>query len=155
MPTRTLPRSVTSLLERFRGCFTAPTFEVSCALVVGFWAQLQAHTVTGMLVAAGLSATWHHSRAHRCFSAARWSADQLGLCLLDLILGLLIPAGAPVRLVVDDTLFRRSGRKIYGPPGTTTRSGLAATPSPSSRGPQVTVTGRFALARRKPGVQLP
>jgi DDE superfamily endonuclease len=114
MPTRTLPRSVTSLLERFRGCFTAPTFEVSCALVVGFWAQLQAHTVTGMLVAAGLSATWHHSRAHRCFSAARWSADQLGLCLLDLILGLLIPAGAPVRLVVDDTLFRRSGRKIYG-----------------------------------------
>jgi hypothetical protein len=113
MPTRSLPRSVTSLLERFRGCFTAPTFEVFCALVVGFWAQPQAHTVTGMLVAAGLSATWHHSRAHRFFSAARWSADRLGMVLLDLILAVLIPAGAPVRLVADDTLFRRSGRKVF------------------------------------------
>jgi hypothetical protein len=31
---RSLPRSVTALLDRFRGCFTAPTFEVFCALVV-------------------------------------------------------------------------------------------------------------------------
>jgi hypothetical protein len=113
MLTRSLPRSVSSLLERFRGCFTAPTFEVFCTLVVGFWAQPQARTVTGMLVAAGLSATWHHSRAHRFFSTAHWSADQLGLVVLDLILELLVPAGAPVRLVVDDTLFRRSGRKVF------------------------------------------
>src|SRR6266540_1305961 len=114
MLTRSLPRSVSSLLERFRGCFTAPTFEVFCALTVGFWAQPQAHTVTGMLVAAGLSATWHHSRAHRFFSKARWSADQLGLVLLELILAVLVPADAPVRLVVDDTLMRRAGRKIFG-----------------------------------------
>jgi hypothetical protein len=58
MPTRSLPRTVTSLLTSFRSCFTAPTFEVFCALVVGFWAQPGLHTVTGMLVAAGLSATW-------------------------------------------------------------------------------------------------
>jgi hypothetical protein len=114
MPTRSLPRSVASLLECFRGCFTAPTFETFCALAVGFWAQRAAHTVTGMLMAAGLSATWHHSRAHRFFSTARWSADQLGLVLLDLILATLIPNDAPVRLVVDDTLFRRSGRKVWG-----------------------------------------
>ena len=114
MPTRSLPRSIATLLERFRGCFTAPTFEVFCALAVGFWAQPQVRTVTGMLVAAGLSATWHHSRAHRFFATARWSADQLGLCLLDLILAVLVDADAPVRLVADDTLFRRSGRKVYG-----------------------------------------
>jgi len=55
MPAGSLPRSVTCLLDRFRGCFTAPTFETFCALVVGFWVQPQARTVTGMLVAAGLS----------------------------------------------------------------------------------------------------
>jgi DDE superfamily endonuclease len=114
MPTRGLPRTITSLLECFRGCFTAPTFEVFCALTVGFWAQPRTHTVIGMLTAAGLSATWHHARAHRFFSAARWSADQLGLVLLDLILALLVPADTPVRLVVDDTLFRRSGRRVFG-----------------------------------------
>jgi len=57
---------------------------------------------------------WHHSRGHRFFSAARWSADQLGLVVLDLICALLVGDGAPVRLVVDDTLMRRSGRKVFG-----------------------------------------
>ncbi|HZD69508.1 MAG TPA: transposase [Actinomycetes bacterium] len=114
MLTRSLPRSVTSLLACFRGCFTTPTFTTFTALVVGFWAQPGVHTVTGMLIGAGLSQHWQHTRAHRFFSKARWSADQLGLCLLDLILALLVPAGAPVRLVLDDTLYRRSGRKVFG-----------------------------------------
>ncbi len=114
MPTRSLPRSITDLLDRFRGCFTTPTFTTFCGLALGFWAQPGLHTVTGMLVGARLQHAWHHSRAHRFFSAARWSADQLGLVLLDLICALLVPDGAPVRLVVDDTLMRRSGRKVFG-----------------------------------------
>jgi hypothetical protein len=67
-----------------------------------------------MLVGARLQQAWHHSRAHRFFAAASWSADQLGLALLDLILAALVPDGAPVRLVVDDTLMRRAGRKVFG-----------------------------------------
>jgi DDE superfamily endonuclease len=69
---------------------------------------------------AHLQQAWHHGRAHRFFSAARWSADQLGLVLLDLILALLVADGAPVELVIDDTLMRRAGRKIFGAAGTTT-----------------------------------
>ena len=34
MPARSLSRSVTCLLDRFRGCFITPTFETFCALVV-------------------------------------------------------------------------------------------------------------------------
>src|SRR6266542_3595642 len=115
MRTRSLPRSVTALLDRFRGCFTAPTFEVFCALVVGFWAQPQAHTVTGMLIAAGLSGTWHHSRAHRFFAATRWSADQLGLCLLALICQHL--GGRRVDLVTDGAY---AGRKLRDLPAQAT-----------------------------------
>jgi hypothetical protein len=37
---------------------------------------------------------WHHSRAHRLFSNARWSGDALGLALADLIVARLLPAGA-------------------------------------------------------------
>jgi hypothetical protein len=109
-----LPRSVARLLDHFRGCFTAATFTTFCGLAVGFWAQPGLHTVCGMLCGARLQQVWHHARAHRFFSQARWSADQLGLCLLDLILAVLVPAGAPVRLVADDTLMRRSGRKVFG-----------------------------------------
>jgi hypothetical protein len=53
LPAR-LPRLVTCLLDRFRGCFTAPTFTTFCRLACGFWAQPGLHTVTGMLVGARL-----------------------------------------------------------------------------------------------------
>jgi len=108
------PPSVTCLLDRFRGCFTTPTFTTFCGLAYGFWAQPGLHTVCGMLIGAHLQQAWHHSRAHRFFATARWSADQLGLVLLDLILVVLVPDGAPVRLVADDTLMRRAGRKVFG-----------------------------------------
>lgn len=34
-----------------------------------------------MLTGARLSGVWHHARAHRSFSNARWSVDELGLAL--------------------------------------------------------------------------
>jgi hypothetical protein len=80
-----LPRSLTCLLDRFRGRFTTPTVSTFCGLACGFWAQPGLHTLTGMLIGARLERTWHHARAHRFFSHARRSADQLGVCLLDLI----------------------------------------------------------------------
>jgi DDE superfamily endonuclease len=71
-------------------------------------------TVTGMLAGARLAGVWHHTRAHRFFAVARWSADQLGLGVCDLIVGRLLDPNAPICLVVDDSLFKRTGRKIHG-----------------------------------------
>jgi hypothetical protein len=59
------------------------------------------------------SGVWHHSRAHRLFAATRWNPDHVGLVVLGLILGWLIPTGAPLLIAVDDTMFRRSGRKVW------------------------------------------
>jgi hypothetical protein len=109
-----LPRSLADLLVVFRPCFTAPTYQTFSALVAGLLAQPGPRTVTGMLVGARLAGRWPHSRAHRFFSAARWQPDVLGLVLLDLLVDLLVAADAPLLLVVDDTLFRRSGRKVFG-----------------------------------------
>lgn len=114
MPTWSLPRSLADLLTGFRGCFTAPTFRTFTALLVGLFAQPGQRTVTGMLVGAGVSGRWHHSRAYRFFAAARWSADQAGLVVLGLIMAWLLPAREPLPLVIDDSLFKRSGRKVFG-----------------------------------------
>jgi len=114
MPTLTLPRSLADLLIAFGPCFTQPTFRTFQALVAGFLAQPGQRTVTGMLVGAGLAGRRHHDLAYRFFATARWSADQLGLCLLDLITAMLVPAGAPLLLATDDTLWRRSGPKLHG-----------------------------------------
>jgi hypothetical protein len=69
--------------------------------------------VCGMLIGAGLSRAWSHDRAHRFFSGARWSPDELGLAVAKLVVALLVPAGAPVTVAVDDTLFRRRGKKVW------------------------------------------
>jgi hypothetical protein len=114
MLTWSLPRSLADLLIVFGPCFTAPTFRTFCALVTGFLAQPGRRTVTGMLAGARLAGRWHHARAHRFFAAARRSPDALGLALLDLIAIRLLDRQAPLRLVVDETLFRRSGRKVWG-----------------------------------------
>jgi len=114
MPTWSVPRSLADLLACFRPCFTAPTFRVFQAMMCGLVAQPGLRTVTGMLAGAGLAGRWHHTRAHRFFAAARWSADTLGLAACDLIVGRLLDPDAPICLVVDDSLFKRTGRTIHG-----------------------------------------
>jgi hypothetical protein len=110
--TITLPSSWYRLLCHFRSCFTAPTFVTFVMLVSGMIARPQWRTVTGMLIGAGLSRSWHHSRAHRFFSRSVWSADAVSQRLAALIADTLVPAGTPLLIAVDDTVFTRSGRKV-------------------------------------------
>jgi DDE superfamily endonuclease len=102
------------LLDAFAECFTAPTFEVFQAMVVGLVAQTGRRTVCGMLTGAGLATAWSHDRAHRFFSTARWSVDQIGLTVFDLVLVHLIAEGADLHLAVDDTAHRRRGKQVHG-----------------------------------------
>lgn len=109
----TLPGAFTRVLVTFRSCFTAPTFQTFTMMVAGLFAQPVRRTVCGMLTGAGLARIWHHSRAHRFFSHARWNPQQVGLLLAELIVTQLLPAGAPITVAIDDTLFRRRGKKVH------------------------------------------
>jgi hypothetical protein len=109
----TLPGALSRVLVTFRPCFTVPTFEVFAGLVAGLFAQPVSRTVCGMLTGAGLARVWHHCRAHRFFSAARWCPRQVGLVLAELIVTFLVVPSAPITVAVDDTLFRRRGKKIH------------------------------------------
>src|SRR5216683_8342407 len=108
-----LPASLASLLAAFGPLFTAPSFRTFCGLACGFFAQAGKRTVCGMLTGAGLSRLWSHDRAHSFFSRARWDPDDLGLAVARLVVALLVPAGQPVLAAVDDTLFRRRGKKVW------------------------------------------
>jgi hypothetical protein len=107
------PGPLMRVLEPFRPCFTTPTFETFVVLVAGMIARPAQRTVCGMLAGAGLARAWHHSRAHRFFAAARWDTDTVGLTVLRLIVGFLVPVGAPLVVAVDDTTFRRCGRRVH------------------------------------------
>src|ERR1700730_12754033 len=108
-----LPGSLMALLTAFGPLFTAPSFRAFTALACGFVAQTGRRTVCGMLTGAGLSRLWPHDRAHSFFSRARWDPDELGLAVARLVVSLLVPAGQPVTVAIDDTLFRRRGKKVW------------------------------------------
>jgi hypothetical protein len=46
-------------------------------------------------------------------SLARSSADDLGLAVAKLVAALLVPTGEPVVVAIDDTLFKRRGKKVW------------------------------------------
>jgi hypothetical protein len=50
----------------------------------------------------------------RFFSLARWSADRFGLILCDLAVRFLLRADVSLTIAVDDTLFKRTGKKVFG-----------------------------------------
>ena len=108
-----LPVSLASLLAVFGPLFTTPSFRTFRGLACGFLAQTGRRTVCGMLTGAGLSRLWPHDRAHWFFARARWDPDELGLAVARLVAGLLVPAGEPVTVAIDDTLFRRRGKKVW------------------------------------------
>jgi hypothetical protein len=109
-----VPSSLAGLLSLLAGCFIQPSFETFGMLVVGSVARVRDCTVTGMLEGAGLAGVWHHSRAHDFFARRRWDPDELGIALLDFLVVTFVGPDRPIRLAVDDTLFGRSGKRVWG-----------------------------------------
>jgi hypothetical protein len=114
LPELNLPASLAGLLAELRPVFTARSFATFCGLVAGLCGQVRRRTVCGMLLGAGLSRCWPHDRAHYFFARAAWGLDELGLAVARVVVALLVPAGAAITVAVDDTVFRRCGRKVSG-----------------------------------------
>jgi len=109
-----VPGSLDRLLSLLGPCFSQPVFQTFRALVAGFIARVGEHTVTGMWQAVRFAGRVHHSRAHDFFARRGWDPDRLGLALLEFLVTVFVTAGAPIRLAIDDTLFGRSGRRVFG-----------------------------------------
>ena len=118
------------LLQGLSATMTAPSFESLITILRG-WVFASKRTITRMILAAGDSAEKHFSSYHRLFSAARWSLDQMGLAVFDLIESFL---GEVVMLGLDDTLARKRGLKMFG-------TGMHHDPLLSSRGKVITNWG--------------
>ena len=106
-----IPESLDSVLQEFRSCFTRTTFGNFTHLVVGWIVCRGRRWITRVLAAGAVVCHKHHSRFYRFFSSARWDSDTVGLCLFRLLLPHLPDT---IEAIVDDTLCRRSGPRIFG-----------------------------------------
>ena len=109
-----MPGSWAGLLEAFRPVFRRRgTFVLFTVLATGMVAQTGRRSVVGMLSGARMAGAISFHAACRFFSSAVWDLDQMGLVAARLIVGRLLPQGEPVTVVVDDTLYKRWGRKVH------------------------------------------
>lgn len=111
MPDATIVSSFAVLLQGFAGCFTTPSMSSFVTLMTGWVLDLRRHTITEVVRAAGAVGSKHISSFHRFFSRGRWATDEVGLVLAALVIERLAPTGV-VRLIVDDTLGRHTGKRI-------------------------------------------
>jgi hypothetical protein len=62
---------------------------------------------------AGLSRLWPHDPGALVLLPRPLDPDELGLAATRLVAGLLVPAGQSVVVAIDDTLFKRRGKKVW------------------------------------------
>ena len=114
LPPSTVPGCLLQVLAGCRQVFTAPTFATFTLLVTGVLSGVGPRTVTGIWSAAGMATAGHWSRAHRFFSHARWDLDALGLALARMVVAAFASPEQALTVAVDDTLFHRYGRTVFG-----------------------------------------
>ncbi len=108
-----LVSSFGELLLSFAPAFSQPSFASFTTLIAGWVFCMGRRTVTGLITAAGAIGKKHFSCYHRFFSRAKWDLDSLGRIVLGLALHF-VPKDAVILLADDDTLARKTGKRIWG-----------------------------------------
>jgi hypothetical protein len=103
---------VVAVLQTFAVAFTRPGFAHAVVLLYGAILASGRRTVAAALRAVGLRDERHFTSYHRVLNRAVWSPLRLSRLLLQLIVSTLLPPHAPVILLIDGTLVRRTGRRI-------------------------------------------
>lgn len=107
-----LPDPIIEVLTTFRPLFTAPTCRKLMTLLTGTLLAQGRRTVAAALRHSGKGMAGNWSSFHQVLNRARWSPLAVSRHLLLLIVETLVPVGACVDLVIDETLERRWGGKI-------------------------------------------
>lgn len=103
----------TDLLEGTRQAFSAAGFGVFVALMAGWAMEPGRRTITAMIGAADPEGRRAHDAYHRFVRCGRWSMEALWRILVVRLVEALVPDGV-VSLDVDDTLYKKTGRKVDG-----------------------------------------
>lgn len=106
-----LSRAAFSVFNVFSILFTGPTWDHVQVLLTGAILCQGARRVSSILRVMGLSQERRFEKYHRVLNRAQWNSMAGAKILLGLLVKLL-PESWSILIVVDDTIERRSGKKI-------------------------------------------
>jgi hypothetical protein len=107
-----LPDAIILVLAPFAPLFSHRVWLPAQLLLLGAMLAPGVRTVTAALRVMGLATEHRFTSYHRVLNRAAWSARHGSRILLELLVTCLVPPGATLVLGADDTVERRSGRKI-------------------------------------------
>ncbi len=107
-----LTSTMDASIQQFAWCFTKPTLETFRVIVTGWLLSGGRRTVTHILLAGDGLKSKTFSCYHRFFSQARWTIDSMGRVIVTMVLAF-IPKDDPIVAAVDDTLNRKTGKRIW------------------------------------------
>src|SRR3989442_5441790 len=110
--TPSLHEAIILVLAPLAPLFSARVWRHAQVLPLGAMLTPGPRTVTRALRVMGLAMERHFTNYHRVLNRATWSARYGSRILLGVLITLLVPPGATIILGADDTVERRSGRKI-------------------------------------------
>jgi hypothetical protein len=98
----------------FRACFSAPSFKIFMALVIGWVLTVGKHTISHVILTMRLDEARHFASVFRFVAKARWNPDQVARSLFRLMVETLLGGACEIIVVLDDTLTKHCGKKICG-----------------------------------------
>lgn len=98
----------------FQNCFSAPSFGIFVALLIGWVLTVGKHTVSQVILTMRLHESKHFATIYRFLGKGRWDTDLVSYHLFRILVETLIPKGVEIVGVIDDTLNKHSGKKICG-----------------------------------------
>ena len=99
---------------RLRLCFTAPSYRIFVALVIGWVLTTGTHTISHVILTMGLHESRRFAAIYRFLGKGQWCTDRISYCLFRMMVGTLIAEGVEIRTVGDDTLNKHRGADICG-----------------------------------------
>jgi len=107
-----LTSTMDASIQQFASCFTRPSFQTFRVIVAGWLLGWGRRTVTHLLLVGDGLKIKTFSCYHRFFSQARWKIDSVGRVIVATVLAF-IPKDASIVAAVDDTLNRKTGKRIW------------------------------------------
>jgi hypothetical protein len=106
-----VPQILRVWMQAFRSQFTTPSWEHVLVLIMGTVLAPGKRTISACLRMTGRAGTPRFSSYHQILNRARWDPRAIANVLLLMIVQHFVPDG-PIVIGLDDTIERRSGRKI-------------------------------------------
>ena len=103
---------IVALLATFATAMTMPTFAKATSLLYGAILAPGKRTVSAVLQVLGLADQDGYGKYHRVLSRDRWSPWVMSQLLLTILIQAFLEDGAPLVLLLDETLERRRGDRI-------------------------------------------